>query len=102
LFGIFLFVIIKISVELSLILADTADATVERSGRDWTKQKKTVQNVNEVHSNQPQTEPSVQDVVREINATCPACGTDINSEVDSCPKCKAIFSADSAWKPKLK
>ena len=38
----------------------------------------------------------------ELNANCPACGADINSEAETCPKCKAIFTADSAWKPKKK
>jgi len=53
--------------------------------------------VSNIKSNNYETNPTT-----EFNANCPACGHDIDAEAESCPKCKAIFTSGSTWKPKKK
>jgi len=91
--GAFLYVLIKIAVEVSLILADTADATVERSSRDWIKPTTvsesiaTNTNTNTNTVNQQPDEKLTQNDTETVQ--CPKCGWENFSDSKKCVSCKA-------------
>ena len=98
--------IAKVGQEVSLMIADIADATIDSAGR-----RSLPEALQEPSYRQPTEGRVAQDAVRDAAApvsgiatgpmgVCPNCESVIPLASETCTKCKASFGTGSAWKVK--
>lgn len=86
--------IAKVGQEVSLMIADIADATIDSGGHR--NQSRSPDIVAEIAPPAGSKTSNVTDASLNMGV-CPSCDATIALESSSCPKCDAIFGKDSAW-----